>query len=46
MRLAAALGELKRSPGPLAAIGGRVLLLIGREEERGAEGEGRGGEGD
>jgi len=50
MRLAAGLrpdplGELKRSPGPLAAIGGRVLLLIGRKE-RGAERERRGGEGD
>jgi len=43
MRLAAGLrpdplGELESSPDPLAAIGGRVLLLRGRKG-RGAEGE-------
>jgi len=32
------LGELQRSPDPLAAIGGGVLLLKGR---KGREGEGR-----
>ena len=43
MRLAAGLrpdplGELKHSPGPLAAIGGRVLLLKGRESEMAGKG--------
>jgi len=49
MRLAAglrpnpSLEELKRSPGPLTAIGGGVLLLRGREG-RGGEGREREGE--
>jgi len=37
------LGELQRSPGPLAAIGGGVLLLRGREG-RGRKGIGKGGD--
>ena len=36
------LGELKRSPNPLAAIGGGLLLRRGK----GIGGEGRGGEGE
>ena len=37
------LGELQRSPGPLAAIGGGVLLLRGREGRR-VEGREKGSE--
>jgi len=41
--------ELKRSPGPLAAIKGVLLLRGGREKKgrvgRGGNGKGRGGEG-
>jgi len=37
------LGELERSPDPLAAIGGGVLLLSGRERRKGErEGSGKG----
>jgi len=45
MRLTADTGELKRSPDPLVAIGGRVLLLKGRESEMAGKGgrKGRGG---
>jgi len=48
MRLAAGLrpdplGKLERSPDPLAAIGGRCLLLKGREGNgKGKEGDGKG----
>jgi len=36
------LGELQRSPDPLAAIGGGILLLSGRK----GKGEGSGGRGE